>query len=63
MSPVRVVKNALSAALELSLSSHQCPMSMNEQRPIISQPKIICSVFDDVTRMNMPDVNRLSAAK
>ena len=38
MSPVRVVRNALSAASEFGFSSHQCPMSMNEQRPTSSQP-------------------------
>ena len=33
MSPVRVVRNALSAASEFAFSSHQWPMSTNEQRP------------------------------
>ena len=30
--------NAFSAALLFSLSSHQCPMSTNEQTPTSSQP-------------------------
>ena len=40
MSPVRVVKKALSAARLFAPSSHQCPINMNEQRPMISQPKM-----------------------
>ena len=36
-------------------SSHQWPISMNEHRPISSQPKSIWSVLLDVTSMNMPD--------
>src|SRR3984893_412677 len=62
-SPVRVVKKALSAALELAWSSHQWPMSMNEQTPIASQPKRPCSVDEAVTSTYMPQVNRLRAAK
>ncbi len=38
MSPVRVVRNAFSAALEFSCSSQKCPISANEQRPTPSQP-------------------------
>ena len=38
MSPVRVVKNALRAASEFGLSSHQWPMSMNEHTPMPSHP-------------------------
>ena len=38
MSPVRTVKNAFSAARALGYSSHQCPISMNEHSPMISQP-------------------------
>ena len=47
MSPVRVVRNALSAASEFAPSSHQCPMSANEQSPTPSQPTSSCSVFSD----------------
>ena len=60
---MRVVKNALRAALELAWSSHQWPMSMNEQTPISSQPNRPCTVEDAVTRTYMPHVNRLRAAK
>jgi hypothetical protein len=63
MSPVRVVRNALRAASELFFSSHQCPISMNEHRPIISQPNRSWRVLLAVTMMSMPAVNRLSAAK
>ncbi len=38
MSPVRVVRNAFSAAFVFACSSHQWPMSMKEQRPTSSQP-------------------------
>ena len=44
-SPTRTVKNALSAARALGSSSHQCPISMNEQRPMISQPRISWTMF------------------
>jgi hypothetical protein len=63
MSPVRVVRNALRAAFEFGFSSHQWPMSMNEHRPISSQPNSAPSVVEAVTSTNMPVVNRLSAAK
>ena len=62
MSPVRVVRNALSAALLFALSSHQCPMSMNEQRPTSSQPTSSCSVFDATTSSSIDAVKKLSAA-
>ena len=42
---VRVVKNAFRAASEFFFSSHQCPISMNEQRPMISQPRSSWMVF------------------
>ncbi len=63
MSPVRVVRNAFRAAFEFSCFSHQCPISMKLQRPIISQPKSSCSVLELTTSRNMPVVNRLRAAK
>ncbi len=62
MSPVRVVKKAFSAARALGYSSHQCPISMNEHRPMSSQPRIIWIVLTDVTSVSIPHVNRLSAA-
>ena len=49
MSPVRVVRKALSAALVFAPSSHQWPMSMNEQRPTSSQPTRSCTVFGATT--------------
>ena len=36
-SPTRLVRKALRAASELGFSSHQCPMSTNEQSPTSSQ--------------------------
>ena len=54
MSPVRVVKNALRAASEFCFSSHQCPISTNEQRPMISQPSRSWRVFSATTRFSMP---------
>jgi hypothetical protein len=44
-SPTRTVKNALSAASAVGFSSHQCPISRNEQRPMISQPRMIWTMF------------------
>ena len=63
MSPVRTVKKALRAALELAVSSHQCPMSMNEQRPMISQPRMSWIMFSARTMASMPAENRVSEAK
>ncbi len=62
-SPVRVVKKAFIAASELAWSSHQWPISMNEQTPIASQPNRPCRVDEAVTSTYMPQVNRLRAAK
>ncbi len=62
-SPVLVVKNALSAASEFGCSSHQCPISMNEQRPTSSQPTSSISVLSATTSRSIDAVNRLSAAK
>ena len=62
MSPVRVVKNALSAASLFFCSSHQWPMSMKEHTPIVSQPNSAWRRLPDVTSTNMPVVNRESAA-
>ncbi len=63
MSPTRTVKNALSAARLLASSSHQCPISMNEQRPMISQPRINCTMFGASTIVSMPAENSVRAAK
>ena len=62
-SPTRTVKNAFSAALALASSSHQCPISMNEQRPMISQPRISWTMFGARTMTSMPAENRVRAAK
>ncbi len=63
MSPVRVVRNALIAARELAGSSHQKPMSMNEQRPTSSQPTIICRVLSATTSSSIDDVKSERHAK
>ena len=62
-SPVRVVKNAFSAARLFAPSSHQWPMSMKEQRPMISQPRISWIMFSATTMFIMPAENRVSEAK
>ena len=62
-SPTRTVKNALSAARALGSSSHQCPISMNEQRPMISQPRISWTMFSARTITSIPAENRVMAAK
>ncbi len=63
MSPVRVVRNALRAASELALSSHQWPMSMNEHTPMPSQPSSSWRVLEAVTMVSMDAVNSDRAAK
>ena len=63
MSPVRVVRNALMAARLFSRSSHQCPMSMNEQRPTSSQPTSSWSVFCATTSVSIDAVNNDKQAK
>ena len=62
-SPTRTVKNAFSAARALASSSHQCPISMNEQRPMISQPRISWTMFSARTITSMPAENSVMAAK
>ena len=62
MSPVRVVRKALSAAPLFSFSSHQWPMSANEQRPTPSQPSSIIKVLSAMTSVSIAAVNRLSIA-
>ena len=63
ISPVRVVKNAFSAALVLFGSSHQCPMSRNEQRPMSSQPNSRPRVVELCTIHSIAAVNKFNAAK
>jgi hypothetical protein len=62
-SPTRTVKNAFSAARLLASSSHQCPISRNEHRPMISQPRMIWIMFSASTITNMPDENSVMEAK
>ncbi len=62
-SPTRTVKNALRAARLLASSSHQWPMSMNEQRPMISQPRISWTMFSARTITSIPALNSVRAAK
>ncbi len=62
MSPVRVVRNAFSAASLLGFSSHQWPISMNEQTPTSSQPTSSCSVLSATTSSSIDAVNSESAA-
>ena len=62
-SPTRTVKKALSAARALASSSHQCPISMNEQSPMISQPRITWTMFSARTITSMPAENNVMAAK
>ena len=63
MSPTRTVKKAFNAARELASSSHQWPISMNEQRPMISQPRMSCTMLGASTMHNMPAENKVRAAK
>ncbi len=63
MSPVRVVKNAFRAASELALSSHQCPISMNEHTPMPSHPSSSWMELEAVTITSMEAVNSDRAAK
>ncbi len=62
-SPTRTVQNALSAATALACSSHQCPMRRNEQRPMISQPRISWTMFGARTITSIPAENSVMAAK
>ena len=63
MSPTRVVRKALTAALLFGVSSHQWPMRRNEQRPMTSQPKRMPSVVALCTIQNIAAVKRFSEAK
>ena len=62
-SPTRTVKNAFSAATALASSSHQCPISRNEQRPMISQPRMSWTMFSARTITSMPAENSVIEAK
>ncbi len=62
-SPTRTVKNCFKAARALGSSSHQWPISRNEQRPMISQPRISSTVFSARTITSMPAENNVIAAK
>ena len=44
-------------------SSHQWPISANEQRPTTSQPTSICSVFSATTSSSIDAVNRRQASR
>ena len=63
MSPTRLVRNALRAASEFGFSSHQCPMSANEQRPTSSQPVMNCTVLRLITSISIDAVNSDRKAK
>jgi hypothetical protein len=62
-SPTRTVRNAFSAARLLGSSSHQCPISRNEHRPMISQPRMSCTMFSASTIVSMPALNNVIDAK
>ena len=62
MSPVRVVRNAFSAASLFGFSSHQCPISMNEHTPTSSQPIRSCRVLSATTSSSIDAVKSESAA-
>ena len=61
-SPVRVVRNAFNAASEFGFSSHQWPMSMNEQTPTSSQPTSSWSRLLETTSSSIDAENSDSAA-
>ena len=53
----------LDGGAELARSSHQCPISMNEQRPTSSQPTSSWRVLSATTSVSIDAVNRLRHAK
>ena len=63
MSPTRLVKKAFKAASEFGFSSHQCPMSANEQTPTSSHPTIVCRIFSLRTKKSIDAEKRLRKAK
>ena len=62
-SPTRLVMNALRAASEFGFSSHQWPMSTNEQRPTSSQHVRSWSVLSLMTSPSIEAVNSDRNAK
>ena len=62
-SPTRFVMKALRAASEFGFSSHQCPMSANEQRPTSSQQVRSCRVLSLMIRPSIDAVNSERNAK
>ena len=63
MSPTRLVRKALSAASLLFLSSHQWPMSANEQTPTSSQAVMNWTIDSETTSSSIEAVNRDRNAK
>src|SRR4029079_9517880 len=61
-SPVLVVRNAFNAASEFGFSSHQWPMSMNEQTQTSSHPTSSCSRLLETTSSSIDAENNDSAA-
>ena len=62
-SPTRFTMNALRAASEFGFSSHQWPMSTNEQSPTSSQLVMNCTVLRLMTSSNIDAVNSDRNAK
>ena len=62
-SPTRTVKNALRAARAFGYSSHQWPIRRNEQRPMISQPRISWTMFSARTITSIRAENNVMEAK
>ena len=62
-SPTRFVMKALRAASELGFSSHQWPISANEQRPTSSQQVRSCSVLSLMISPSIDAVNSDRKAK
>ena len=63
MSPTRFVMNALTAASEFFLSSHQWPISTKEQTPTSSQLVMNCTVVALMTSISIEAVNSERNAK
>src|SRR5713226_5212748 len=62
-SPVRVVRNAFTAASAFGFSSHQWPISTNEHSPTSSHPTSNSIVLSATTSRSIDAVNKLSSAK
>ena len=63
MSPTRLVMNALRAASVFVFSSHQWPISTNEQTPTSSQLVMNCTVVALMTSISIDAVNSDRNAK